>query len=76
MFGNFCQNWFGKISKHHEFISMTKLDTFNVNMHHILSPVAKVQSCQTFNQNLVLLFVFSFSYFVKANFGAFVCIFI
>jgi hypothetical protein len=34
--------------------------------------LAKAQSCQTFNQNLVLLFVFSFSYFVKAKFGAFV----
>jgi hypothetical protein len=56
-------------------ISMTKLDTSQCQ-HHILSPVAKVQSCQTFNQNLVLLFVFSFSSFVKANFGAFVRIFI
>jgi hypothetical protein len=37
---------------------------------------AKAQSCQTFNQNLVLLFVFSFSSFVKAKFGAFVRIFI
>jgi hypothetical protein len=38
--------------------------------------LAKAQSCQTFNQNLVLLFVFSFSSFVKANFGAFLRIFI
>jgi hypothetical protein len=38
--------------------------------------LAKAQSCQTFNQNLVLLFVFSFSSFVKAKFGAFVRIFI
>jgi hypothetical protein len=38
--------------------------------------LAKAQSCQTFNQNLVLLFVFSFSYFVQAKFGAFVRIFI
>ena len=34
------------------------------------------RSCQTFNQNLVLLSVFSFSSFVKAKFGAFVRIFI
>ena len=34
--------------------------------------LANAQSCQTFNQNLVLLFVFSFSSFVKAKFGAFV----
>jgi hypothetical protein len=38
--------------------------------------LAKAQSCQTINQNLVLLFVFSFSSFVKATFGAFVRIFI
>jgi hypothetical protein len=38
--------------------------------------LAKAQSCHTFNQNLVLLFVFSFSSFVKAKFGAFVRIFI
>jgi hypothetical protein len=38
--------------------------------------LAKAQSCQTFNQNLVLLFVFSFSSFVQAKFGAFVRIFI
>jgi hypothetical protein len=38
--------------------------------------LAKAQSCQTFNQNLVLLFVFSFRSFVKAKFGAFVRIFI
>jgi hypothetical protein len=38
--------------------------------------LAKAQFCQTFKQNLVLLFVFSFSYFVQAKFGAFVRIFI
>jgi hypothetical protein len=36
----------------------------------------KAESCRTFNQTLVLLFVFSFSSFVKAKFGAFVCLFI
>ena len=50
-------------------ISMTKLDT-----SHILSPI-KAQSF-SFNQNLVLLFVFSFSSFVKAKFGAFVQLFV
>jgi hypothetical protein len=35
--------------------------------------LAEAQSCQTFNQNLVLLFVFSFSSFVKEKFGAFKC---
>jgi hypothetical protein len=34
--------------------------------------LAKAQSCQTFNQNFVLLVIFSFSSFVKAKFGAFV----
>jgi hypothetical protein len=29
--------------------------------------LAKAQSCQTFNQNLALLFVFSFNYFIKAT---------
>jgi hypothetical protein len=38
--------------------------------------LAKAQSCQNFNQNLVLLFVFSFNSFVQAKFGAFVRIFI
>jgi hypothetical protein len=38
--------------------------------------LAKAQSYQTFNQNLVLLLVFSFSSFVQAKFGAFVRIFI
>jgi hypothetical protein len=38
--------------------------------------LAKAQSCQTLNQNLVLLFVFSFSSFAQAKFGAFVRIFI
>jgi hypothetical protein len=37
--------------------------------------LAKGQSCQTFNQNLVLLFVFSIRSFVQAKFGAFVRIF-
>jgi hypothetical protein len=37
--------------------------------------LAKAQSCQTFNKNLVLLFVFSFGSFVQAKFGAFVRIF-
>ena len=32
-----------------------------------LAGLAKAQSCQSFNQNLVLLFVFSFSSFVKAS---------
>jgi hypothetical protein len=36
----------------------------------------KAESCHTFNQTLVLLFVFSFSSFVKAKFGALVCLFI
>jgi hypothetical protein len=38
--------------------------------------LAKAQSCLTFKQNLVLLFVFAFSSFVQAKFGAFVRIFI
>jgi hypothetical protein len=55
-------------------ISMTKLDTyFSMLTSYSL---AKVQSCRTFNQNLVLLSVFSFSSFVQAKFGAFVRIFI
>jgi hypothetical protein len=45
----------------------------NVN---IIYSLAKSQFRQTFNQNLVLLSVFSFSSFVKAKFGAFVRIFI
>jgi hypothetical protein len=40
------------------------------------SAPAKAQSCQIFNQNLVLLSVFSFSSFGKAKFAAFVRIFI
>ena len=50
-------------------ISMTKLDTYQSRSTSY--SLAKAQSCQTFNQNLVLLFVFSFSSFVKAKFGAF-----
>ena len=43
-------------------ISMTKLDTyFSMSTSYSL---AKAKSCQIFNQNLVLLFVFSFSSFV------------
>jgi hypothetical protein len=38
--------------------------------------LAKAQSCQTLNQNLVLLFVFSFNSFAQAKFGAFVRIFV
>jgi hypothetical protein len=54
--------------------TMTKLDTyFSMSTSYSL---AKAESCQTFNQNLVLLFVFSFSSFVQAKFGAFVRIFI
>jgi hypothetical protein len=54
-------------------ISMTKLDTyFSMSTSYSL---AKAQFCHTFNQNLVLLFVFSFSSFGKAKFGAFVRIF-
>jgi hypothetical protein len=34
--------------------------------------LTKAQSCQN-QPNLVLLFVFSFSYFVTAKFGAFAC---
>jgi hypothetical protein len=37
---------------------------------------AKASPAKTFNQDLVLLFVFSFSSFVQAKFGAFVRIFI
>jgi hypothetical protein len=37
---------------------------------------AKAQSCHTFNQNLALLFVFSFSSFIEEKFGAFVRLFI
>ena len=62
----FCQNWTNRR------ISMSKLDTSQCQ-HHILSPKP---CCQTFDQNLVLLFVFSFSSFVKAKFGAFVHILI
>jgi hypothetical protein len=55
-------------------ISMTKLDTyFSMSTSYSL---AKAQSCQIFNQNLVLLSAFSFSSFVKAKFGAFVRILI
>ena len=43
-------------------ISMTKLDNSQCQ-HHILSAPKLMQSCQTFNQNVLLLFVFSFSYF-------------
>jgi hypothetical protein len=80
MFGNFGKigraagaSPIWQISKHYLFIiSMTKLDTyFSMSTSYSL---AKAQS--TFNQNLVLLFVFSFSSFVKAKFGAFVHIFI
>jgi hypothetical protein len=54
-------------------ISMTKLDTyFSMSTSYSL---AKAQSCQTLNQNLLLLFVFSFNSFVQAKFGAFVRIF-
>ena len=54
-------------------ISMTKLYTyFSMSTSYSL---AKAQFCHTFNQNLVL-FVFSFSSFVQAKFGAFVRIFI
>jgi hypothetical protein len=68
----FCQNW---TSRRGEFIiSMTKLDTyFSMSTSYSL---AKAQSCQTLNQNLVLLFVSSFNSFVQAKFGAFVRIFI
>jgi hypothetical protein len=53
-------------------ISMTKLDTyFSMSTYSL----AKAHPCQAFNQNLVLLFVFSFSSFVQAKFGAFVRIF-
>jgi hypothetical protein len=85
MFGNFAKigraagaSPIWQISKHHEFIiSMTKLDTyFSMSRLSTLYSLAKAQSCQTFNQNLVLLFVFSFSSFVQAKFGAFVRIFI
>jgi hypothetical protein len=44
---------------------MTKLNNSQCQ-HHILSP-KPMQSCQTFNQNLVLLFVFSFSYFALSS---------
>jgi hypothetical protein len=58
-------------------ISMTKLDTSQCQ-HHIFSPNYKPSpAMQTINQNLVLLFVFSFSFLiVKATFGALVRIFI
>jgi hypothetical protein len=64
MFGNFAK----------AIISMTKLYAyFSMSTSYSL---AKAQFCHTFNQNLVLLFVFSFSSFVQAKFGAFVRIFI
>jgi hypothetical protein len=71
MFGNFAQ--IGQATDLF-IISMTKLDTSQCQ-HHILSPKPSL-SCQTFNTNLVLLFVFSFSSFVKAKFCAFVRILI
>jgi hypothetical protein len=73
MFGNFAK--IGRAAGGELlFNSMTKLDTsFSMSTS---SSLAKAQSCQTFNQNLVLLFVFSFNSFVQAKFGAFVRIFI
>ena len=59
-----------QISKHHEFIiSMTKLNWIHILNFSISTSysLAKVQSCHTFNQNLMLLLVFSFSFFVKAK---------
>jgi hypothetical protein len=74
MFGNFAKigraagaSPIWQISKHHDWILL------NVN---IIYSLAKAQSCQIFNQNLVLLSIFSSSTFVKAKFGAFVRIFI
>jgi hypothetical protein len=51
------------------YYSHDKIGYFSMSTSYSL---AKAQSCQTFNQNLVLLFVFSFSSFIKAKFGAFV----
>jgi hypothetical protein len=53
-------------------ISNDKIGYFSMPTYSL----AKAQSCQTFDQNLVLLLVFSFSSFVKAKFGAFVRIFV
>jgi hypothetical protein len=60
----FCQNWTSR---------RDNIGYFSMSASYSL---AKAKSCQTFNQNLVLLFVFSFSPFVKAKCGAFVRIFI
>ena len=62
----FCQNWTSR-APHLFIISITTLDTSQCQ-HHILSPKPSPVRC--------LLFVFSFSSFVKAKFGAFVRIFI
>jgi hypothetical protein len=68
----FCQNWtncqlYEQHRMHDYLYLLLALQNWILLNVNIVNSLANAQFCQTFNQNLVILFVFSFTLLLKQN---------